>query len=481
MDKLTSMIADMKLVVGETYVIHTVEDLLVFEYDGSADKALPDAVVLPSNTTEVASIVKIALENEIPIIARGAGTGLSGGAVAKGGGLVLSLTRMNKILEINSKDHMAIVEPGVVNIDLSHSAEKYGLYYAPDPSSQKACTIGGNVAENSGGPHCLAYGVTTNHILGMEVVLSDGSTQWLGSNTREFQGYDLRGIMVGSEGTLGIVTKIAVRLLKKPESVRTLLAVFKHIEQASSAVSGIIAAGIVPAAIEMMDHICISAAEAAVKAGYPQDAGAILLVEVDGLTEEVAEETEEIERICDNYNPIEIRKATSMEDREKLWEGRKGVLGALGRLAPNYYLVDGTIPRTKLMEVLSGISDIAKKSGLPIANLLHAGDGNLHPSVLYDERIPGQTKVALDAGAEILKLCVDSGGVLSGEHGIGLEKQEYMPLMFTQEDMDAMSKLKPAFITMDMLNPGKIFPTGTPHVQISQGPAVARTGAGAYK
>ena len=474
------LIDDLKAIVGDMYVVHSPEDLIVFEYDGSVDKAMPLAVVLPATTEEVASTVEAARRYGVPIVARGAGTGLSGGAIAEHGGLVIALTRMTRILEIDPEDRLAVVEPGVVNIDLTGAASRYGLYYAPDPSSQKACTIGGNVAENSGGPHCLAYGVTTNHVLGMEVVLADGSVQWFGGKTREASGYDLRGIVTGSEGTLALVTKVVVRLLKQPEAVRTLLAVFRELDQASSAVSGIIAAGIVPAAIEMMDHLCIEAAEPAVHAGYPAGAGAVLLVEVDGLVEVVEEEATEIERVCQSFEPMEIRTAADEAERERLWAGRKGVLGALGRLAPNYYLVDGTIPRTKLMNVLTRITEIGEKAGLPIANLLHAGDGNLHPSILFDERDPNQKRRALEAGGEILKLCVEAGGVLSGEHGIGLEKQEYMPLMFTAEDMEAMEKLKPAFATNGMLNPGKIFPTGASHVPVPQSGAVARTGADAF-
>ena len=474
------LITDLKAIVGDMYVVHDPEDLLVFEYDGSVDRGLPIVVVLPSSTEEVSQIVKAAVRHGMPVVARGAGTGLSGGAVAQQGGVVIALTRMTRVLEIDAENRLAVVEPGVVNIDLSHDASRYGLYYAPDPSSQKVCTIGGNVAENSGGPHCLAYGVTTNHVLGMEVVLADGSVTWLGGRTREAPGYDLRGILIGSEGTLAIATKIVVRLLPQPEAVRTLLAVFPRLEDASSAVSGIIAAGIVPAALEMMDHLCIQAAEAAVHAGYPEDAGAILLVEVDGLREAVEEETAEVEEVCRRYDPIEIRTAEDESERERLWAGRKGVLGALGRLAPNYYLVDGTIPRTRLLEVLTKITEVSERSGLPIANLLHAGDGNLHPSVLFDERKPGDTRRALDAGGEILKLCVEAGGVLSGEHGIGLEKQEYMPLMFTDDDMNAMAGLRPAFAAGDTFNPGKIFPTGASCVDVSQSAAVSRAGVGAY-
>ena len=475
-----ALIGELKAIVGNMYVVHEPEDLIVFEYDGSVDKALPLAVALPDSADEVARVVTACRRHGVSVIARGAGTGLSGGAVAGRGGVVVALTRMTRILEVDVGNRLAVVEPGLVNIDLTNAVSKDGLYFAPDPSSQKACTIGGNVAENSGGPHCLAYGVTTNHVLGMEVVLADGSIQWLGGKVRETPGYDLRGILIGSEGTLAIVTKIVVRLLKQPEAVKTLLAVFRTVDDASAAVSGIIGAGIVPAAIEMMDQLCIEAAEAAVHAGYPAAAGAVLLVEVDGLAEAVEEEVEEVEGVCRRYDPIEIRTATDAAERERLWAGRKGVLGALGRLAPNYYLIDGTIPRTKLVEVLSRIRRISEESGFPIANLLHAGDGNLHPCVLFDERRPGETRRALDVGGEILKLCVEVGGVLSGEHGIGLEKQQYMHLMFTDADMEAMAKLKPAFATQDLFNPGKVFPNGASCVDVSQISAVARTGADAY-
>jgi glycolate oxidase len=474
------LVRELQGIVGEPYVVYKPEDLIVFEYDGSVDRRMPLLVTLPASTEEVSGVVKAARKHGLPIVARGAGTGLSGGAVAAMGGVVVALTRMTRVLKIDPDNLLAVVEPGVVNIDLTHQAARHGLYFAPDPSSQKACTIGGNVAENSGGPHCLAYGVTTNHVLGMEVVLADGSVQWLGGEARENPGYDLRGIVVGSEGTLAIVTKVAVRLLREPEAVKTTLVVFKRIEDASQAVSGIIAQGIVPAAIEMMDHLCIRAAEASVHAGYPRDAGAVLLVEVDGLSEAVEEESAEIEAVCNRFDLIEVRTATSPSERERLWAGRKGVLGALGRLAPNYYLVDGTVPRTRLLEVLTKINRISDDIGLPIANLLHAGDGNLHPAVLFDERRPGETRRALEAGGEILKLCVEVGGVLSGEHGIGLEKQEYMPLMFSDEDMRAMAGLRPAFATDGMFNPGKIFPTGAPHFDVAQAGAVAKTGPGAF-
>jgi glycolate oxidase len=478
---METALQELRQAVGTDYVIHTPEDLIVFEYDGAVDKAIPLAVVIPETTQQVSECVTIARRHDLPIIARGAGTGLSGGAIAEHGGIVIALTRMTKILEVDTENRIAIVEPGVVNLDLSTHVAPMGLYYAPDPSSQRACTIGGNVAENSGGPHCLAYGVTTNHILGMEVVFADGSIQWIGGRGRESVGYDLRGILVGSEGTLAITTKVVVRLLTLPESVKTLLAVFRDLDDASAAVTGIIGAGIVPAALEMMDDLCIEAAEASVHVGYPEGAGAVLLVEVDGITEAVEEEVEAVEEICNRFRPMEIRTATDADERERLWSGRKGVLGALGRLAPNYLLVDGTVPRTKLVEVLSKIRQMSADTGYPIANLLHAGDGNLHPSVLFDERIPGDTQRALKIGGEILELCIEVGGVLSGEHGIGLEKKDHMPLMFNEDDLAVMAKLKPSFATEDSLNPGKVFPTGATCGDVRQAAAaIARVGPGAY-
>ncbi len=475
-----SLIKTLRKAVGHQFVLHEPEDLLVFEYDGSFDRAAPQAVVFPASTNEVSDVVKIARRHNLPVVPRGAGTGLSGGAIASKGGISLVLTRMKSVLEIDPLNQIAVVEPGLVNIDLTKAASKYGLYYAPDPSSQKACTLGGNVAENSGGPHCLAYGVTTNHILGVEVVMADGSVTWLGGKLNDWPGYDLRGIVIGSEGTLAIVTKIALRLLRNPEAVSTLLAIFTDMDDASSAVSEIIGHGIVPAAIEMMDSLAIRAVEASLKAGYPQDAGAVLLVEVDGLKESVREESSEIEGICLSRKAREVRKAETEGERDKLWAGRKAALGALGHLAPNYLLLDGVVPRTRLPEVLAKVKEIGERHGLPIANVFHAGDGNLHPCVLFDERKPGDTAKALAIGGEILKLCVEVGGTLSGEHGIGTEKQAYMPLVFNDDDLEAMARLKPAFATDDMFNPGKIFPTGASCVEMSQKSPINRAGAESY-
>ena len=474
------LIQELQAVVGAEYVIHRPEDLIVYEYDASIDAAVPLAVVLPESAGQVADVVRIAREHGAPIVPRGAGTGFSGGAIAGADSLVLGMARLNRILEIDAENMLATVEPGVVNLELSEAAGVHGLYYAPDPSSQQVCTIGGNVAENSGGPHCLAYGVTTNHVVALEIVKADGSVEWIGSRSRETTGYDLRAVVIGSEGTLAVVTKVVVRLLRKPEAVRTLLAVYSKMEEASAAVSGIIAAGIVPAAVEMMDALCIRAVEPAVNAGYPADAEAVLLVEVDGLRETVDEESREIEEVCREFDPMEVRTATDAEERARLWAGRKGAIGALGRLAPNYYLLDGTIPRTRLMEAMDGIEAISERAGLPIANVLHAGDGNLHPCILFDVRDEDRTARAVKAGGSILELCVALGGVLSGEHGIGLEKQQFMPLMFTHEDMDAMSRLKPAFCAGDMLNPGKVFPKGSTFDGFDHSTLVARAGPGAY-
>ena len=474
------MIEELKSVVGSEYVVHRPEDLIVYEYDASIDTSVPLAVVLPASTEQVAEVVCIASAHGVPVVPRGAGTGFSGGAIAGPNSIALGLARLNRILEIDTDNMLATVEPGVVNLELSHAAAVHGLYYAPDPSSQHVCTIGGNIAENSGGPHCLAYGVTTNHVVALQIVRGDGSVEWIGSSSRETTGYDLRGVVIGSEGTLAVVTKIVVRLLRKPEAVRTLLAVYSKMEQASAAVSGIIAAGIVPAAVEMMDALCIRAVEPAVNAGYPADADAVLLVEVDGLHETVDEESRDVEEICRMHGPMEIRTATDEGERARLWAGRKGAIGALGRLAPNYYLLDGTIPRTRLLEAMKGIDEISERAGLPIANVLHAGDGNLHPCILFDIRDEDHTARAVKAGGEILELCVTLGGVLSGEHGIGLEKQEFMPLMFTEEDMEAMSRLKPAFGAGDLFNPGKVFPKGSEYTGIEHSALVAHAGPGAY-
>jgi len=371
----------------------------------------------------------------------------------------------------------------VVNLELSKAADPYGLYYAPDPSSQRVCTLGGNVAENAGGPHCLAYGVTTNHVLGLELVLPDGSIVWLGGRTRETPGYDLRGIVIGSEGTLGIVTKIVLRLLRKPESTRTLLAIFDEVDQASEAVSAIIGRGILPSALEMMDREIIRAVEPVLHVGYPMDAGAVLLIEVDGLREAVLEQSAAVRDVCLAEGAREVREAEEESERARLWAGRKGSISALGRLAPNYYVLDGVVPRTKLPVVLRSVYETCARYGFPVANVFHAGDGNLHPNVLFDERKPGETARVLELGAEIMRLCVDAGGSITGEHGVGYEKRSFMEWIFSPADMDAMAKVKAAFGSNELYNPCKLFPTGKGCGEVSQANierVMAQAGPDAY-
>ena len=461
------LIRQLQAIVGKQYVLHAPEDLLVYEYDATIERGLPEAVVLPATAQQVSQVVKVARRHDLPVVARGAGTGLSGGAVPAKGGIMIAMARMRRILEVDVENRLAVVEPGVINLDVSKAVACHGLYYAPDPSSQKACTIGGNVAENAGGPHCLAYGVTQNHILGLEVVLADGSIVWLGGKTADPPGYDLRGLVIGSEGTLAIVTKIIVRLLPLPPATVALLAIFDEVDQASQAVSTIIGRGILPAALEMMDKATIEAVEAAVHAGYPPEAGAVLLIEVDGLPESIRPMAEEVETICRELGASEVRVGFSPQDRERLWAGRKGALGALGRLAPSYYILDGTVPRTKLPRVLRGVYEIGEKYGVRIANVFHAGDGNLHPNILFDESQPGQTEKVVAAGAEILRLCVEAGGTITGEHGIGMEKRDFMRWIFSDDDIEAQSRIKIAFGTGDGFNPEKIFPAGVPRSEVA--------------
>lgn len=450
-------------IVGVENVVHDPDDLLVFEYDGSVDRGLPSAVVFPANTDEVSRVMALAHGALIPMVGRGTGTGLSGGAIAPPGGIQIAFTRMNHILEVNTQDRLALVEPGVINLDLDTHVRKYGLRYAPDPSSQRACSLGGNIAENAGGPHCLAYGTTTNHVLGLEVILEDGSVVNLGSLARETVGYDLRGVFTGSEGTFGIATKIAVRLLPVPESVRTFLGIFPGVESACTAVSAIIEHGIVPAALEMIDALTIQAVQKVSDAGYPDDAGAVLLIELEGLHDEVDEIGAEVEAALWDTGATQVRAAEAAEEREQLWVGRKGALGALGSLAPNYFLVDGVVPRTQLAQVLRQVAEVSRKYDIPIANVFHAGDGNLHPCLLFDERQPGALEKIVQAGTEVLQYCVEAGGTLTGEHGVGLEKKEQMPLVFAEEDMAAMISVRESFAPENRLNPGKIFPDGTQH------------------
>ena len=454
-------------VVGERFVLYAPEDLIVFEYDGSQATGYPEVVVVPGSAEEVAQTVKIAHREGIPVVPRGAGTSISGGALASTGGILLPLTRLKKVLEVDTENLIAVVEPGLVNVDLSAAVSQFGLYYAPDPSSQKACTIGGNVSENAGGPHCLSYGVTTNHVLGLEVVLHNGDLMWVGGKVRDVPGYDLTGAIVGSEGTFVVVTKVIVRLMPKPESVKTLLAVYDDPIDATNTVSAVIGAGIIPAALEMIDNVVIRAVEKVIKAGFPMDAGAVLLIEVEGLEESAREEASAIEEICKANNATLVRAADDPAERERLWAGRKSAFGALGSVAPNYYIVDGVVPRSKLPEVMKKIEEIFSRYQVLAGNVFHAGDGNLHPIILFDEHEAGVKERVIKAGGEVMRACIDVGGALTGEHGIGVEKQMYMPWAFTQEDMDAMKRLRAAFCPSASFNPGKIFPDEAPSHQES--------------
>ena len=457
-----ALLARLKEIVGPAYVLTRPEDVVVYEQDAFlVAHALPDIVVLPGAAAEVAAVVRAAHEAGVPLVARGAGTGLNGGSIPIAGGVMLVLTRMNRILEIDPRNRLAVVEPGVVNGDLTAAAARHGLFYAPDPGSQSVSTIGGNVGNNAGGPHCLSYGVTGNHVLAMEVVLASGDVTWVGGRSVDPPGYDLCGVMVGSEGTLGVVTAIVVRLLRKAEAARTLLAAFETIDDASQTVSEIIAAGIVPTAMEMMDGVVMAAVEAAIHAGYPADAGAVLLIEVEGLPDSLPRQMERIEEICRAHTPRMLRTAASEQERLLLWKGRKEGAGALGRLAPSYYLHDGVVPRTRLPEVMRKVAEIGKAHHLRIGNLFHAGDGNLHPIILFNPREPGIMDKVVRAGEEILHACVEAGGTITGEHGVGIEKREYMRWMFSDADLLAMQRVKRAFDPSGVMNPGKLLPLGT--------------------
>jgi glycolate oxidase len=455
-----AIIRELEKVVGASGVLSSPEDLLLYEYDGSVEEAHPDAIVFPRHKQDVVEIVGLANHHDVSIVGRGAGTGLSGGALARRGGIVVAFSRMNHILEIDAENQRAVVEPGVVNLDLSRAAEKYGLYFAPDPSSQKSCTIGGNVSENSGGPHTLAYGVTSNHVTGLELVMPDAKVIQVGGRTMEVPGYDLTGLVIGSEGTFALITEITVRLLRLPEDVRTLLAIYDSLEDATDSVVDITARGIVPAACEMLDGWTLRAVEAYVHAGFPVDSAAVLLIEVEGLREATEVQTTEIIEVCRHHNAREVRRARDARERALLWKGRKEAFGAVGRVSASYYVLDGVIPRTKLTPTLLRIEEISKNCGLVIGNIFHAGDGNLHPLILFDHRDPDQFRRARAAGAEIMQLCVDMGGTLTGEHGVGMEKNELMPLMFTQADLDLMRNVRAAFNPIGRLNPDKVLPLG---------------------
>jgi glycolate dehydrogenase FAD-linked subunit len=453
------LLHDLKKLLGSDAVLHRPDELLLYEYDGSVETGRPDCVVFPRATADVSGIVRLAQQHKTPLVGRGAGTGLSGGAIARHGGIITSFARMNRILEIDAENQIARVQPGVVNSDLSVAVAHLGLHFAPDPSSQKACTIGGNVSENSGGPHTLAYGVTTNHVLALEVVLSSGEVLHLGSSALDPPGYDLTGLFVGSEGTFGLVTEITVKLTRLPEAVKTLLAIFDSVDDATETVAEITARGITPAACEMLDGWTIRAVEDYVHAGFPLDCAAILLIDVDGLREVAEAEAAEVEDVCRVHHAREVRLARDARERDLLWKGRKNAFGAAGRVSSSYYTQDGVIPRTKLPATLRRISEIGRKYSLQIGNVFHAGDGNLHPIILFDERNEQQFRDTVAAADEIIAFCVQAGGSITGEHGVGMEKDRLMPLLFSEADLDLMQRVRAIFNPEGLLNPGKIFPT----------------------
>ena len=453
-----SILKQLKKIAGNDAVLDRPEELMLYEYDAGVDKCRPGAVVFPLKTEQVSQIMRVASQNTIPVVPRGAGTGLSGGAIARKEAIVLSLARMNKILEIDVANQRAVVQPGVVNLEVSNATSKYGYYYAPDRSSQKACTIGGNVAENSGGPHTLALGVTVNHVTGLEAVLPDGRVVRFGGKAQDSTGLDLTGFFVGSEGTMGVVTEITVKLTRLPEHVTTLLAIYNTVEDAANTVVAITQSGITPAALEMLDGWMVRCVEANVHAGYPEDAAAVLLIELEGMREMVEEQAEAVSAVCMQQKAREVRRARDEKQRQLLWLGRKTAFGAVGRVSPSYYTQDGVIPRTKVPYTLAEIERISKKYELIIGNVFHAGDGNLHPLILFDARDPKQKENCKLAAKEIMACCLNFGGSITGEHGVGMEKRNLMTAMFTEDDLEVMIRLRNAYNPANILNPQKVIP-----------------------
>jgi len=456
----SALAARLTEICGADSVVTDPQDLRTYECDGlTAHRCSPGIVVLPQSAGQVAAIVRECAARNIPFVARGSGTGLSGGALPRADGVLIVTARMRSIIAIDPASHRAIVEPGVTNLSVSKAAEPYGLFYAPDPSSQIVCSVGGNVAENSGGAHCLKHGFTVHHVAGLEIVTPQGELTWLGDGTGSAPGYDLTGAFTGSEGTLGVVTKIIVRLTPIPEAVTTLLAAFTTMGAGGGAVSAIIGAGILPGAIEMMDALAIEAAEAAVRCHYPEGAGAVLIVELDGPAADVDAQTEAVRAICTAEGAYEIRAARDAAERAVIWKGRKSAFAAVGRISPAYIVQDGVVPRTALESVLDRISELSAEHGIRVANVFHAGDGNLHPLVLFDDSRPGEQEKAEKLSGMILDLCIEHGGSITGEHGVGVDKSRYMPRMFGADDLDTMQLLRCAFDPAGLCNPGKVFPT----------------------
>ena len=457
---IAQVLGPLREIVGAENLLTSASERIVYECDGFVvEKNSPDAVVFPTSTDQVARIVQACNEADIPFLPRGAGTSLAGGCLPVGGGVMIVLTKMKEILEINLRDHYAVVQPGVVNVWLTQALSGSGYHYAPDPSSQSACTIGGNVATNSGGPHTLKYGVTVNHVLGVEAVLADGSIAMIGGPAGEMPGPDLVGAMVGSEGTLAIVTRVWVRLTRDPQGYRTMLGIFESVDDATHAISAIIGAGMIPAALEMMDQGILVALEEAFQFGFPLDAEAILLIEVDGLEAGLDTQRDDIIRHCEEAGAREVRMAADQQERLKLWKCRKQAFGAIGRLSSSFCTQDGVVPRTQLPNIFKKIQETSEKYDIRIVNVFHAGDGNLHPILLFDERDPDQVKKVMEASGEILEACLEAGGSVTGEHGIGVEKIRYMNKMFRDSDLQAMRQLRDAFNPDNRLSPDKMLPT----------------------
>ena len=457
----TQLVEELRRVVGPKGVVEDPHALLTYDADGCVmDTGEPQVVVLPTTAQQVSGVVRIAARYGVPIVPRGAGTGLAGGATAIHGGIVISTARMDKILEVDTRNGRVLCQPGVINWELSQHLKPYGYQFAPDPSSQKACTVGGNIANNSGGPHCLKYGITASHVLGVELVLPSGEIIWTGEGSPSAPGYDLTGVVTGSEGTIGLVTAAWLKLTRLPEAVRVVLALFPDIAGASSTVSQVIAGGFLPAALEIMDRLAIKAVNDMYKLGLPESAGAALLIECDGVEDGLDELLADVVQVCKRNGAIDVRPARTPEEQNQVWAARKNAFGAMGRLAPTYYLVDTVVPRTRLPYTMEQVGRISQEYRLPIANVFHAGDGNLHPIILFDRRNPSENQRALEAATGVMPVSIEQAGVRSGEHGIGVEKQDYLTLLFSTNDLAAMAGLHQSFDPYDLFNPGKVFPKG---------------------
>jgi len=466
-----NLIKDLTKIVGKDNILADLKDLISYSYDATMRQELPDVIVFPHSTEEVQAIMRLAHQEKIPVVPRGAGTNLSGGTIPVKGGIIIEISRMNRILEINTADRRVVVEPGVINLDLQNVLAPLGYFYPPDPASQKSSTLGGNIGENAGGPMCLRYGVTSKYVCGMEIVLADGEVINAGDYVEDYPGYDLRGLFIGSEGMLGIATKLILHIIPKPEASQTMLAIFDHLEDSGQAVSDIISAGIVPGAMEILDQKMCQVIEQSVNAGYPTDAAGILLIEVAGLADTLEKQVQEISEICRKNKVRELRIAQSNAERDALWKGRRGAFGSVARICPPYIVCDGTVPRNKLPEALHKMGEIAEKNKVLIVNVAHAGDGNLHPLILFDVNNAEERKAAKIAGENVLDACIDMGGTISGEHGIGLEKMGAMSSMFDPPDIAAMRRVKHVFDADDIFNPGKMFPPETEKPQPAKGGA----------